>query len=331
MGCAFLSRNNKLEDCHVISDNSVPCHSFHHRGMWAVGRRVSDAGCDGGRVAGGADSSRTAGATRRAGYPVSRARRVRRVNRASKGTRASRASKASRAKQACKVNRAIKVSKASKARREPPVLEGSVGPQGERGPSMTDELTKRVLATARESVVKVNTRHSGGTGWGTGVYIDSNGSVLTANHVVNKPSLSEITVTDINGDVEFYEVGRSFAGKDLVLLVPRDVSVTSSPAPVADSGDVLLGTPVVLLGDKDLYNPDDQPIAQFAIVAGGYPYNCRHCGTGSPFHHVIDVSGGSGSSGSPVLTMKGELIGILIGSVPTPAFALVLDLTGESF
>ena len=147
---------------------------------------------------------------------------------------------------------------------------GATGPQGPAGPSMTEELV-RVVAEARPSVVIINTKLSGGrTSGGTGFYVDDRGTVLTAAHGVVDPTPVEITVTTVDGGSEFYVVERVFAGKDAALLVPKDVSVSSRGLPIATSAPVI-GAPVVVVGDKAIWMPEERPFAQFGVVAGAYP------------------------------------------------------------
>lgn len=209
-------------------------------------------------------------------------------------------------------------------------IRGATGPQGLRGPSMSEELV-RMVAEARTSVVIVNTKLSGGgTSGGTGFYVDDRGTVLTAAHGVVDPTPVEITVTTIDGESEFYTVERVFAGKDAALLVPKDVSVRSRALPIASSGPDI-GAPIVVLGDKAIWMPEERPFAQFGVVAGAYPYNCRLCGASSPMLYVVDFAGGAGSSGSPGLNLDGEVFGLLTSGWDQPAFAGIMDLVGESF
>ena len=142
------------------------------------------------------------------------------------------------------------------------------------------------------------------------------------------PTPTEIIVRTHEGQDVFYKIERFLAGKDGALIVPKDVTTTSRPMPIAQSKDISMGTSVIALGDKEIHF-DDLVGAQLGIVVASANVEWREFPS-SPLYHIIDFASGAGSSGSPVLTLDGQAIGIITNGTDDPPFAYALNLAGEA-
>ena len=207
-------------------------------------------------------------------------------------------------------------------------LRGSTGQRGVPGPSMSETVIA-MIEDARESVVIINTKEPGNrTNGGTGFFVDGKGTVITAAHLMEDPTPTEIIVRTHEGQDIFYKIERFLAGKDGALIVPKDVTTTSRPMPIAQSKDISMGTSVIALGDKEIHF-DDLVGAQLGIVVASANVEWRDFPS-SPLYHIVDFASGGGSSGSPVLTLDGQAIGMITSGTDDPPFAYALNLAGEA-
>ena len=134
---------------------------------------------------------------------------------------------------------------------------------------------------------------------GTGFAINSNGHIITNNHVVE--GASEITVKLSDGrELPAKLVGRD-PKTDLALL---KVEATDLPTiPMGDSSELKVGEPVMAIG-----NPFglEQTVTTGIVSATG-----RAIGQG-PYDDFVqtDASINPGNSGGPLINAKGQVIGI---------------------
>ena len=195
--------------------------------------------------------------------------------------------------------------------------------------SQTVETTSAVDASAlgeepfavaaeiiRPSVVQLNL----GTGLGTGVIINENGTILTAAHVLGDET--EVTVT-------FFD-GSSAQGTVVGTDVPTDVGVVQIDP---EGRDLVVAR---------LAQGDDVRVGQIAIAVGS-PFGFDQTVTAgiiSAIDRVVnnvsmvqtDASINPGNSGGPLINLDGEVVGIndLIftesGSSAGVGFAISIDL-----
>jgi serine protease Do len=140
---------------------------------------------------------------------------------------------------------------------------------------------------------------------GSGVLISADGKVMTAAHVVH--SMDEITVEFLGGETVVARVVASEPAADLSLLqldrVPKGVKV----APMADSGTMHVGDPVVIVG---------APYGLSYSLSAGYisarwaPNTVYKTMPMAEFFQT-DATINTGNSGGPMFNMKGEVIGIV--------------------
>lgn len=160
---------------------------------------------------------------------------------------------------------------------------------------LEDLTAQAVTAQVRGAVVRVETN----LGSGSGFIIDSNGLIVTNNHVIS--DATEITI--------FLEDGTSFEGSVLGRDLVHDLAVVQ-----IDATDL----PTLKLGDLS-----QLPLASEVIVAG-YPLGVTDLtittGLVSSIKDDVgrniiwvqtDAAVNPGNSGGPILNLRGEVVGIV--------------------
>ena len=182
--------------------------------------------------------------------------------------------------------------------------------------SISSELTEMgpllnadaVYQAVSQSVVAVS---DGEHTIGSGFIYDSDGHVVTANHVVDELTTIYVVLPD-GRTTPASVVGRSPLSDVAVLTLERQFDVM--PLTLADSAGISIGEPVVTIG-----NPFDE---EGTITAGIVSQLGR-------FEEVGDETGSSwianliqfdapanfGNSGGPLFNVAGEVIGIIIARV----------------
>lgn len=140
-----------------------------------------------------------------------------------------------------------------------------------------------------------------GQGTGSGIVIDKNGDILTANHVVDGASTLQVKFSDgttVNGNVI-----NSNPAQDLATV---KVSVASSklfPLPFGNSNNVLVGDTVYAIG-----SPFGDPESMTHGVVSGL----NRTDPNSGLHGLIqtDARINPGNSGGPLLNTLGQVVGV---------------------
>lgn len=134
---------------------------------------------------------------------------------------------------------------------------------------------------------------------GSGFVIDTNGYILTNNHVVENPE--KIRVSLNNNEYEAKLIGRD--PKTDLALIKIDTDEQLTPLPLGDSEKLKVGDWVVAIGSP--YGLGNTVTA--GIVSGKF----RHLGLGAYDDFIqTDASINPGNSGGPLLNVKGEVVGI---------------------
>jgi S1-C subfamily serine protease len=145
----------------------------------------------------------------------------------------------------------------------------------------------------------------GAQGTGTGLVLDTEGHILTNDHVVRGFDEVFITFSDgteVQGDV----LGRD-PGNDLAIVRARDAGELLKPAALGDSSQVKVGQPVVAIG-----NPFELEATMTAGIISGLNRTLPSSANGRPIRGLIqtDAAVNPGNSGGPLLTLDGKVIGI---------------------
>ncbi|MFF8277735.1 S1C family serine protease [Streptomyces lateritius] len=169
-----------------------------------------------------------------------------------------------------------------------------------------------IAASALPSVVTLHVSGGGASGTGTGFVLDTQGHILTNNHVVDAAASSgDISVTFSSGETASAKLVGKDSGYDLAVVRVTGVS-NLKPLPLGNSDNVRVGDPVVAIGAPfDLQNTVTSGIIsakERPITAGGEK------GDGSDVSYVdalqTDAPINPGNSGGPLVDSKARVIGI---------------------
>lgn len=187
-------------------------------------------------------------------------------------------------------------------------LPQDTGDQGGRKP----DSVAGIAQTALPSVVTLHVRGNSEQGTGTGFVLDTQGHILTNNHVVEPAGTGgEIAVSFSGGQTAKAKVIGRDGGYDLAVVQVQGVSGLR-PLALGDSDSVRVGDPVVAIGAPyDLANTVTAGIIsakQRPITAGGKK------GDGSDISYVdalqTDAPINPGNSGGPLVDSRARVIGI---------------------
>lgn len=165
-------------------------------------------------------------------------------------------------------------------------------------------LLTQIYNQTRRSVVLISVTTRYGGGQGSGFVCDSEGRIITNNHVVE--DASEIEVTFIDGTV----VPATLVGRDpYVDMAVIDVDVAGyllRPVRLGNSSELLVGEQVVAIGNP--FGLADSMTAGIVSAVGRQ----MDAPGGYAIVDVIqtDAAINPGNSGGPLLNMRGEVVGM---------------------
>jgi putative serine protease PepD len=167
-------------------------------------------------------------------------------------------------------------------------------------PSPTASLTvAAIYQRIAPSVVTIQA----GRGFGTGVIVADDGTIITAAHVI--ANASAIVVVYADGTLTRATVETSNEQMDIALLLPARLPHIVVPATVGGTADI--GAPVVAIG-----NPLGLTDSVSAGVVSGLDRSAN-TDTGKRSGLIqFDASVNPGSSGGPLLDGRGLVIGIVV-------------------
>jgi putative serine protease PepD len=169
-----------------------------------------------------------------------------------------------------------------------------------------------IAAKALPSVVTIEASGSQESGTGSGFVYDTEGHILTNNHVV-APALNGGKLTVKLSDGSGYSasvVGRASGYDVAVIKIDKPPSDKLKPLPVGDSDDVAVGDPTVAIGapfglsgtvTTGIVSAKNRPVA-----------SGDETGSQSSYMNALqtDASINPGNSGGPLLNGQGQVIGI---------------------
>ena len=141
------------------------------------------------------------------------------------------------------------------------------------------------------------------SGMGTGVVIDERGYIATNYHVVQ--GVDSLRCTLVDGSTYDARVVSYDSVKDLA-IIKIDATTPLTVMPMGTSSDLLLGEPVVAIGNAFGY---EHTVTSGIISALGRDVEVNEK---QSYQNLIqtDASINPGNSGGPLLSMDGEVIGI---------------------
>jgi putative serine protease PepD len=165
-----------------------------------------------------------------------------------------------------------------------------------------------VTSAVQESVVAIQVASQGGGAEGSGVVLDSDGRILTNNHVVADADTVQVTLSD--GRVYEADIVGTDPATDLAVVQLSDPPSDLKAASFADSADVVVGEPVMALGNPlglantattGIVSALDRPVT--ASAEDGSDQVVTNA-------IQIDAAVNPGNSGGPLFNASGEVIGI---------------------
>lgn len=164
------------------------------------------------------------------------------------------------------------------------------------------EIFQRILP----SVVLVQVGSDGddeSAGLGTGVIVNADGTILTANHVV--AGATDVTVTYSDGTRSAANVTGADPQMDVATLAPETLPEVLVPATLGGGGQV--GDPVVAVGNP--FGLVDSTTA--GVISGLDRSATAEDGVSREGLIQFDAAVNPGNSGGPLLNGRGEVIGIV--------------------
>lgn len=188
---------------------------------------------------------------------------------------------------------------------------GPQGAQGPQGPVGASADFAGLVASVRDSVVKIKDPVATTFTRGTGFFIAPSCSIVTARHTVEELT-SDKVARNLNVELQSGQVVRvtvdyDLEAKDLIVLTPTR-SIDCQELPLSDD-TARLGQLVLLLGFPDIGAAEDSLSA-----TPGYVVN-EELDTALTGDFLLAATSNFGSSGSPVLDTQGQVIGMVGGSL----------------
>ncbi len=183
----------------------------------------------------------------------------------------------------------------------------------------TNELsTADLVKLAEPSIVRIETN----SGVGSGFVVDSDGYILTNNHVVTTSTgrlANAIRVTLSDGSVVSASIVGADAKSDLALIKIEKTGLKALP--FADLDNVVIGQDVVAIGYALDLGGGEGP--SYSVTRGIVSQKNRaisETSTSSILGAVqTDAAINHGNSGGPLLDMFGEVVGINTALAPDPS------------
>jgi putative serine protease PepD len=187
----------------------------------------------------------------------------------------------------------------------------TISDTGSRAVDVPEDFTQ-LYERARPSVVRITTGAAdtdpfdpSPEGLGSGVILDTDGHILTNNHVVS--GFDEVTVTFADGSTAAADVVGSDPGNDIALVKTAAGLDALEPARLGDSSAVEVGSVVAAIG-----NPFGLDGTFTTGVISGLDRTLSSSANGRPIRGLLqtDTAVNPGNSGGALFNLQGEVIGI---------------------
>jgi putative serine protease PepD len=169
---------------------------------------------------------------------------------------------------------------------------------------------QEVAAAVQSSVVAIQVTTAQGGSQGSGVIVDSDGHIVTNNHVVGGAQGGEVSVTLTDGRIFTAEVVGTDPTTDLAVIRIQDAPDDLAAATLGDSSEVTVGDPVMAVGNPlGLANT----VTTGIVSALDRPVSTTESGASEAVVTnaiQIDAAINPGNSGGPLFDAEGRVIGI---------------------
>lgn len=171
-------------------------------------------------------------------------------------------------------------------------------------PNAVEQQTAALYEKATASVVYISVVTRTGAGTGSGFVIDTDGHIVTNNHVIENAVYAEVTfVNGVSLPAEL--VGRD-PEADLAVLRVDPSKVNLKPIAFADSDKVFVGQQVFAIG-----SPFGQDFTLTSGIVSGLDRSLQNANRFSiPQLIQTDAAINPGNSGGPLLDWDGNVIGV---------------------
>ena len=179
----------------------------------------------------------------------------------------------------------------------------------------TDPDWANVAAAVQPSVVAIDVQTATGAGAGSGVIIDAEGHILTNDHVVGDAVDGGLQITLSDGRIFQATIEGTDPATDLAVVTLVEPPDDLQPATIGNSDDVVVGDPVVAIGNPlglsstvttGIVSALDRPVSTVEEAQG----------PGQQASPVVtnaiqvDAAINPGNSGGPLFDATGRVIGI---------------------
>ncbi|RHA43686.1 S1C family serine protease [Cellulomonas rhizosphaerae] len=177
------------------------------------------------------------------------------------------------------------------------------------GSTSDDPDWQKVSAAVQASVVAITVTTADGSAQGSGVIIDDSGHIVTNNHVVSGAQ-GKVSVTLTDGRILQATVVGTDPTTDLAVIKLDDAPSGLVPAAIGDSAAVVVGEPVMAVGNPlGLANT----VTTGIVSAVDRPVSTQgeNGGEGTVTNAIqVDAAVNPGNSGGPLFDAQGRVIGI---------------------
>lgn len=174
-------------------------------------------------------------------------------------------------------------------------------------PSSEEQSLSALYTSVSDSTVNITVAAGrSGLGTGSGFVIDTDGHIVTNNHVVEQANYIQVTFVD-GATVEAELIGRD-PGADLAVIKvdPNEPGVTLHPVTFGDSDQAFVGENVMAIG-----SPFGQNFTLTTGIVSAIDRQLQGDGRFSiPEVIQTDAAINPGNSGGPLMNMAGEVIGV---------------------
>ena len=166
-----------------------------------------------------------------------------------------------------------------------------------------------VASAVQASVVAIQVTTAQGEAQGSGVIVDTDGHIVTNNHVVAGAQDDQVTVTLTDGRIFTADVIGTDPTTDLAVIQLQDAPDDLTAATLGDSSEITVGDPVMAVGNPlGLANT----VTTGIVSALDRPVSTAETGSETVVTNAIqiDAAVNPGNSGGPLFDAEGRVIGI---------------------